>query len=115
LEDYDEQKKIKILFVLPSRSSFIQKDLELLRKHFDVRVRGFSFEHEKIKPSIPRDGRRVSTKLSVITLRAREDPKCKFTSLAHLLTADFLKQCFWELKRDKAPGIDGVMWGEYEP
>ena len=38
-----------ILFVLPSRSSFIQKDLELLRKHFDVRVRGFSFEHEKIK------------------------------------------------------------------
>jgi len=49
LEDYNEQKKIKILFVRPSRSSFIQKDLELLRKHFDVRVRGFSFEHEKIK------------------------------------------------------------------
>jgi len=65
-------------------------------------------------PSIPRDGRGVSTKLSVITLRAREDPKCKFTSLAHLLTADFLKECFWELKRDKAPGIDGVTWGEYE-
>ena len=49
MEDYNEQKKIKILFVPPSRSSFIQKDLELLRKHFDVRVRGFSFEHEKIK------------------------------------------------------------------
>ena len=52
-------------------------------------------------PSIPGDGLRsaliklfkfdVSTKLAVITLRAREDPKCKFTSLAHLLTADFLK------------------------
>ena len=56
----------------------------------------------------------MSTKLSVITLRAREDPKCKFTSLAHLLTADFLKECFWELKRDKAPGIDGVTWGEFE-
>jgi len=23
-------------------------------------------------------------------------------------------ECFWELKRDKAPGIDGVTWGEYE-
>ena len=53
MEDYDEQKKIKILFVLPSRSSFIQKDPELLRKHFDVRVRGFSFEHEKIKKHTP--------------------------------------------------------------
>jgi hypothetical protein len=35
-------------------------------------------------------------------------PTCMFTSLAHVLTADFLKECFWELKRDKAPGIDGV-------
>ena len=37
----------------PVRSPFkvllYQKDLELLRKHFDVRVRRFSFEHEKIK------------------------------------------------------------------
>jgi RNA-directed DNA polymerase len=65
-------------------------------------------------PSIPRDGQGVSTKLLVITLRAREDPMCKFTSLAHLLTEDFLKECFWELKRDKAPGIDGVTVGEYE-
>ncbi len=29
---------IKILFIRPSKSSFIQKDLELLKKHFDVRV-----------------------------------------------------------------------------
>ena len=65
-------------------------------------------------PSIPRDGREVSTKLWSITLRAREDPTCKFTSLAHLLTADFLKDCFRELKKDKAPGIDGVTWRKYE-
>jgi RNA-directed DNA polymerase len=65
-------------------------------------------------PSIPRDGQEVSTKLWSITLRAREDPTCKFTSLAHLLTADFLKECFRELKKDKAPGIDGVTWRRYE-
>ena len=65
-------------------------------------------------PSIPRDGQEVSTKLWSITLRAREDPTCKFTSLAHLLTADFLKECFRELKKDKAPGIDGVTWRKYE-
>jgi len=56
----------------------------------------------------------VSTKRWSITLRAREDSTCKFTSLAHLLTADFLKECFRELKKDKAPGIDGVTWRKYE-
>ena len=54
------------------------------------------------------------TKLESLTLRAREDPKCKFTSLAHLLSEDFLRECFWELKRDKASGIDGVTVQEYE-
>nr|CBH38840.1 putative reverse transcriptase [uncultured archaeon] len=63
---------------------------------------------------IPRDGQGVSTKLWSITQRAREDPTCKFTSLAHLLTADFLKECFRELKKDKAPGVDGVTWRKYE-
>ena len=63
---------------------------------------------------ILRDGHGVSTKLRSITLRAREDPTCKFTSLAHLLTADFLTVCFRELKRNKAPGIDGVTVREYE-
>jgi hypothetical protein len=34
-------RKIRILVVRPSKSSFIQRDLELLRKHFDVRVGDF--------------------------------------------------------------------------
>ena len=54
------------------------------------------------------------TKLESLTLRARGDPKCKFTSLAHILSEDFLKECFWELKRDKVSGIDGVTVQEYE-
>lgn len=32
---------IKVLFIRPSKSSFIQNDLKLLRKHFDVRVVDF--------------------------------------------------------------------------
>lgn len=31
-----------------------------------------------------------------------------------LLTEDFLKECFWGLKRDKSHGVDGVMFKEYE-
>jgi RNA-directed DNA polymerase len=61
-----------------------------------------------------RTGGQVVTKLESLTLRAREDPKCKFRSLAHLLSEEFLKECFWELKRDKASGIDGVTVEEYE-
>jgi len=29
----------------------------------------------------------------VIALKSKEDSKCKFTSLAHLLTEDFLNEC----------------------
>lgn len=56
----------------------------------------------------------MTTKLETLTIRARENRKCKFTSLAHLLTEDFLKGCFRELKRDKAAGVDGVSVEEYE-
>lgn len=56
----------------------------------------------------------MATKLSSITKRAGGNPKEQFTSLAHLLSEDFLKGCFWELKRDKASGLDGVRYEEYE-
>ena len=61
-----------------------------------------------------RTGQQMTTKLASLTLRAEKEPKCKFVSLAHLLTEEFLKGCFRELKRDKASGIDGVSVEEYE-
>ena len=61
-----------------------------------------------------RTGVQMRTKLASLTLRARENPKYKFMTLAYLLTEDFLKSCFGELKRDKAAGIDGVRVSEYE-
>lgn len=53
------------------------------------------------------------TKLALITQRAGEDSRCRFTSLAHLLDAGFLKGCYLELGRDRASGIDNVTWKEY--
>jgi group II intron reverse transcriptase/maturase len=55
----------------------------------------------------------MSTKLVSLTRRARENPREKFWTLAHLLSEDFLSGCFRELKRDKASGIDGVSVEEY--
>jgi len=53
------------------------------------------------------------TKLALISERARKEPKLQFTSLAHLLNEEFLKECYYRLGRDRASGIDGVSWKEY--
>jgi len=53
------------------------------------------------------------TKLALISERARKEPKLQFTSLAHLLNEEFLKECYYSLGRDRASGIDGVSWKEY--
>lgn len=60
-----------------------------------------------------RGGQRKSTKLSSLTALAQGNPQMRFTSLAHLLTVDFLKGCFRELKKNKASGVDGVTVREY--
>ncbi|KHE91471.1 MAG: group II intron reverse transcriptase/maturase [Candidatus Scalindua rubra] len=52
-------------------------------------------------------------KLSLISEHARREPQLQFTSLAHLLNRDFLKDCYKSLNRNKAVGIDGVCWKEY--
>jgi RNA-directed DNA polymerase len=53
------------------------------------------------------------TKLALISEKARKEPKFQFTSLAHLLDERFLKECYFSLGRDRASGIDGVIWKEY--
>ena len=49
----------------------------------------------------------TATKLSLITKRSIEKPQERFTSLAHLLNEEYLMDCYRELKRNKAAGIDG--------
>jgi len=52
-------------------------------------------------------------KLSLISERAKSDSAFQFTSLAHLLNRDFLEDCFNNLNRNKAKGIDNVSWKDY--
>lgn len=51
--------------------------------------------------------------LSLISGHARRDPLFQFTSLAHLLNEEFLRDCYESLNRNKAVGIDNVNWEEY--
>ena len=52
-------------------------------------------------------------KLSLIIGHARRDPDFRFTSLAHLLDVEYLRDCYESLNRKKAVGIDTVSWEEY--
>ena len=52
-------------------------------------------------------------KLSLISGHARRDPEFQFTSLAHLLNVEYLRDCYKSLNRNKAVGIDNVSWEEY--
>ena len=56
----------------------------------------------------------METKLARIAEIAIERPNEKFTSLAHLLSEDMLKQCHNELNGNKASGIDQVTKEEYD-
>lgn len=46
-------------------------------------------------------------KLNQIAMKATQDKRLKFTALAHHMNEDNLAECYKELKRNKACGIDG--------
>jgi len=46
--------------------------------------------------------------------RARQEKKERFTALLHHVSIDLLRASFSWLKRDAAPGVDGLTWQEYE-
>jgi len=60
------------------------------------------------------DGRGVSQGLAGVRRVAKERKQEKFTTLLHHLTVELLRASFQALKRNAAPGVDGVRWQEYE-
>lgn len=45
---------------------------------------------------------------------ARQDKRARFTALLHHVNLERLRDGFYALKRDAAPGVDGVSWRQYE-
>jgi len=60
------------------------------------------------------DGQTVSTQLAQIAKKAKLDQKVRFTSLAHLLTPEFLKETWGMMNRRGASGIDGESTTQFE-
>ena len=55
----------------------------------------------------------TATRLTFITKRSKREPQGKIIALAHLLNEEYLTQCYKELKKGKAPGIDGRTMESY--
>src|SRR3970282_992946 len=52
----------------------------------------------------------VSQALDRVQQAARQRKKERFTALLHHVGVDLLGTAFFALKRDAAPGVDGVTW-----
>jgi RNA-directed DNA polymerase len=57
---------------------------------------------------------RVSQALGRVRQAAKERKKERFTALLHHVDMDLLRLSFYALKRQAAPGVDGVTWQDYE-
>src|SRR5437868_5252293 len=60
------------------------------------------------------DRESVSQALDRVRGAARQRKKERFTALFHHLSIPMLRTAFFALKRDAAPGIDGLSWRTYE-
>src|SRR6266853_1924857 len=56
----------------------------------------------------------ASSGLLSVREAAKQEGKTRFTALLHHVTVVLLLDSFYALKRDAAPGVDGVTWKEYE-
>ncbi len=59
------------------------------------------------------DGPDALTFLQRIGQRAKENPEEQFTTLLSHMKAPLLKEAYQCLRKDAAPGVDGVTWEEY--
>jgi retron-type reverse transcriptase len=56
----------------------------------------------------------VSQALDRIRQAARHNKKERFTTLLHHINPETLRLAFNALKKDAAPGVDGVTWSDYD-
>src|SRR5512145_3078508 len=53
---------------------------------------------------------RVTQALDRVRQAARQRKKERFTALLHHISLDLLRMAFLDLKRNAAPGVDGLTW-----
>jgi RNA-directed DNA polymerase len=64
----------------------------------------------------PRTQSRAGATSGLLGVReaARKEKRTRFTALLHHVSVPLLRDSFYALKRNTAPGVDGLTWKEYE-
>jgi RNA-directed DNA polymerase len=57
---------------------------------------------------------RVTQALDRVRKAARQRKKERFTALLHHINVETLRTAFYALRRKAAPGVDGIVWQDYE-
>src|ERR1700752_4091783 len=60
------------------------------------------------------DRESVTQALARIRQAAKQRKKERFTSLLHHVSVGLLRLSFFALQKDAAPGVDGLVWQDYE-
>jgi RNA-directed DNA polymerase len=55
----------------------------------------------------------MQTTLWGIAKRAKREPEARFRDLYRLLNVDNLRDCYQDLRRTSASGVDGITWVDY--
>lgn len=71
-------------------------------------------EHHTSNTRPTQSGERVSHGLAGVRRAAKARKTEKFTALLHHVTVGLLRDSFYALKREAAPGVDGITSKEYE-
>jgi RNA-directed DNA polymerase len=68
------------------------------------------------QPTAPRTQSRTGASPGLPGVRAagRRNKRARFTALLHHVTVDLLRGSFYAMKREAAPGVDGMTWTQYE-
>ena len=83
------------------------------RSHGEVGGRDAKSAKENMT-QIGKTVRDMRTSLRGIANRAKKDSKARFRNLYGMLDKNNLRECFYRLKRNAAPGEDGVTFEQYE-
>src|SRR6476620_11297576 len=71
-------------------------------------------ERSAAEPVEPRAGTKGNADQQSTRQAAKLRKKERFPSLLHHVSVDLLRLSFFALKKDAAPGVDGLAWRDYE-
>ena len=96
--------------IVPTRSANTASSMVESAEGRD-RAKGNVVEQNASRTQSRNDG--ALSALDGVRRKARQDKEAKFTALLHHVTVERLRKAYFELKKDAAPGVDGVTWRQY--